>query len=44
MAMHSPPHLGGFVRRQCLEPQGLSVTRVAKGLGGTREALSEFIQ
>ena len=27
MAMHDPPHPGGIVRRQCLEPLGLTVTR-----------------
>ncbi len=29
MAMHNPPHPGGIVRRQCLEPLGLSVTKAA---------------
>ena len=43
MAMHNPPHPGGIVRRQCLEPLGLSVTRAAKGLGVTRQALSELL-
>ena len=26
MAMHNPPHPGGIVKRQCLEPLGLTVT------------------
>ena len=43
MAMHDPPHPGGIVRRQCLEPLGLTVTRAAKGLGVTRQALSELV-
>ena len=43
MSMHNPPHPGGIVRRQCLEPLGLSVTRAAAGLGVTRQALCELI-
>ena len=43
MAMNNPPHPGGIVKRQCLEPLGLSVTRAAQGLGVTRQALSELI-
>ncbi|MCB9946595.1 MAG: HigA family addiction module antidote protein [Rhodospirillaceae bacterium] len=43
MAMQNPPHPGGIVRRQCLEPLGLSVTRAAQGLGVTRQALSELV-
>jgi antitoxin HigA-1 len=43
VAMHNPPHPGGIVRRQCLEPLGLSVTEAARGLGVTRQALSELI-
>ena len=38
--MHNPPHPGGIVRRQCLEPLGLSVTGAA---GGTRQALSRLV-
>ncbi len=41
--MKNPPHPGGIVRRQCLEPLGLSVTRAAAGLGVTRQALSELL-
>lgn len=41
--MRNPPHPGGIVRRQCLEPLGLSVTEAARGLGVTRQALSELI-
>ncbi len=43
MAMHNPPHPGGIVRRQCLEPLGLSVTEAAGGLGVTRQALSDLV-
>jgi antitoxin HigA-1 len=43
MAMQNPPHPGGIVRRQCLEPLGLSVTRAAEGLGVTRQALSDLV-
>lgn len=43
MAMHNPPHPGGIIRRQYLEPLGLSVTEAAKGLGITRQALSELL-
>ena len=41
--MHNPPHPGGLVRRQCLEPLGLSVTKAAKALGVTRQALSDLV-
>ncbi len=43
MAMHNPPHPGGIVRRQCLDTFDLSVTEAAKGLGVTRQALSDLI-
>ncbi len=43
MVMQNPPHPGGIVRRQCLEPLGLSVTRATAGLGVTRQALSELV-
>ena len=43
MAMVDPPHPGGIVRRECLEPLGLSVTRAAEGLGVSRQALSELV-
>jgi addiction module HigA family antidote len=43
MAMHDPPHPGGIVRRQCLDPLELSVTEAAKGLGVTRQALSDLL-
>ena len=43
MAMQNPPHPGGIVKRQCLDPLGLTVTRAAAGLGITRQALSELV-
>jgi addiction module HigA family antidote len=43
MPMHNPPHPGGIIRRQCLEPLGLSVTEAAEGLGVTRQALSDLV-
>ena len=43
MAMHNPSHLGGIVRRQCLDPLGLSITRAAEGLGVTRQTLSDLV-
>jgi addiction module HigA family antidote len=43
MPLHNPPHPGGVVRRQCLEPLGLTVTKAAKGLGVTRQALSDLV-
>ena len=43
MAMQNPPHPGGIVKRQCLAPLGLTVTRAAAGLGITRQALSELV-
>ena len=43
MAMQNPPHPGGIVRRQCLEPLGLSVTKAAEGMGVARQTLSELV-
>ena len=43
MPMHNPPHPGETVKVLCLEPLGLSVTRAAKGLGVTRQALSDLV-
>lgn len=43
MPMRNPPHPGGIIRRQCLEPLGLSVTEAAEGLGVTRQALSDLV-
>ena len=43
MTMQNPPHPGSIVRRQCLEPLDLSVTKAAAGLGVTRQALSDLV-
>ena len=40
MLMHDPPHPGAFIRRQCLEPLGLTVTEAAQGLAVSRNTLS----
>jgi antitoxin HigA-1 len=44
MAMKNPPHLGGFIRREILEPHGLTVTAAAAALGVTRQALSNLLR
>jgi addiction module HigA family antidote len=38
--MKNPPHPGGLIRRQVIEPLGLSVTEGAVILGVTRQTLS----
>ena len=43
MAMKNPPHPGGVVLRQCIEPSGLSITDAATALGVTRNTLSELV-
>jgi addiction module HigA family antidote len=43
MPMKNPPHPGGFVLRQCVEPLGLSITEAARALGVTRTTLSELV-
>ena len=43
MSMHSPPHPGQLIRKECLEPLGLTVTAAARALGITRKALSALI-
>ena len=39
MPMKNPPHPGGFVLRQCIEPLGLTITDAAAALGVTRTTL-----
>ena len=41
--LKNPPHPGGFVRTEIVEPMELSVTNAAKALGITRAALSAFL-
>ena len=43
MPMKNPPHPGGVVFRECIEPLGLSITAAARALGVTRTTLSELI-
>ncbi|SPE37638.1 Virulence-associated protein A' (fragment) [Candidatus Sulfopaludibacter sp. SbA3] len=43
MTMRNPPHPGGVVFRQCIEPLGLTVTDAAEALGVTRNTLSELV-
>src|SRR5579863_7956040 len=41
--MKNPPHVGGLIRRQVIEPLGLTVTEAAKVLGVGRQALSSLL-
>ena len=41
--MKNPPHPGGFVLRQCIEPLGLTIKGAAAALGVTRTTLSELV-
>jgi len=43
MPMKNPPHVGGLIRRQVIEPLGLTVTEAAKVLGVGRQALSSLL-
>ena len=43
MEMFNPPHPGEIIREDCLDPLGLSVTEAAKGLGVSRQSLSELL-
>ena len=40
MPMKTPPHPGGLIRREVIEPLGLSVSDTAIILGVSRQALS----
>jgi antitoxin HigA-1 len=41
--MKNPPHVGGFVKYEILEPLALNVTEAAKALGISRPALSGLL-
>jgi len=41
--MRNPPHPGLSVRRDCLEPLGLTVTEAARRLGVSRKQLSDVV-
>ena len=43
MLVADPCHPGEIVKYECLEPLGLTITRAAKGLGVTRQTLSDLI-
>jgi antitoxin HigA-1 len=43
MPMRNPPHPGGVVLRQCIQPLGLTITAAAEALGVTRTTLSELV-
>ena len=43
MPMKDPPHIGGFIRREIVEPLGLTVTEAARALGVTRQALNNLL-
>ena len=43
MEMFNPPHPGEIIREDCLKPLGITVTEAAKGLGVSRQSLSELI-
>jgi len=40
MPMKNPPHPGGLIRREIIDPLGLSVSDAARILGVTRQTLS----
>ncbi len=40
MPMKNPPHPGGLIRREIIEPLGLSVSAAAEVLGVSRQAVS----
>jgi len=41
--MRNPLHPGGIIKRQCLEPLGLTVTAAAEWLGVSRPTLSDML-
>jgi addiction module HigA family antidote len=43
MLMKNPPHPGGVVMRQCIEPMGWTITQAARELGVSRNTLSELV-
>jgi addiction module HigA family antidote len=43
MLMKNPPHPGRIVRQECIEALGLTVTRAARLLGVTRQALNNLV-
>lgn len=43
MEMHNPVHPGEIIREDCINALGLSVTATAKGLGISRQSMSELL-
>lgn len=43
MNMHNPPHPGEVLQEMYIRPLALSITDAAKGLGITRQSLSELV-
>jgi len=43
MKMKNPPHPGRIVRQECIEPLGITVTKAARALGVTRQALNNLV-
>lgn len=43
MPMKNPPHAGGLIRREVIEPLGLTVTAAARALKVGRPALSALL-
>ena len=43
LRMHNPPHPGEILKKLCLEPLGLSVTKAAKALDVSRSSLSNLL-
>ena len=43
MTLQNPPHPGGIVMRQCLEPLGLTIAEAAKELRVSKQTLSDLI-
>jgi addiction module HigA family antidote len=43
MPMHNPVHPGQIVREDCIKALGITVTDAAKGLGVSRQSLSELL-
>ena len=41
--MHNPAHPGEIIREDCINALDLSVTAAAKGLGVSRQSLSELL-
>jgi antitoxin HigA-1 len=43
MEMHNPAHPGEIIREDCIKAMGLTVTAAAKGLGVSRQSLTELL-